>query len=189
MAGQLKNKEQNEKRKAQKAKAMTTASSTKDGKGKPRKHAKPTSEDTIEVNLAKNDEDPGLICDAYIHVIVPPPPPVCITGKTYKPLQPQIITSGPLCFSTLLSYDEFITRLAKTTPCRVMALILSKLNWRHEKPVNGKDKPLTGPDGFRAMIMLLEEKSKERVVIISMPPPVETEEHKVICILPILVCV
>jgi hypothetical protein len=185
MAGQLKNKERNEKRKAQKVKAKTTARSANDKKGKKRANA--TSEDAIEVDPDGDNEDPGVICDAYIHVIVPPPPPVRVTGKAYKPPQPQTITSGPLRFSTSISYDEFVTGLARTTPCRVKALVLSKLGWRHEKPVNGKDKPLTGPDGFRAMITSLEEKSKERVVIISMPPPVEIAEHKVICILSVLV--
>jgi hypothetical protein len=145
------------------------------------KKPKLTAGSPNDISEGSKDEvdEGGVPCSAYIHVIIPPPPLIRFSNKPSKPALPQIAKSGPLNFSSSLSHSNFLLRLAATTPCRPTALVQQQLRWKFEKPAKGDEKPLTSLDGYKAMICALEEKSKERVVIISMPPPVETKDHVV----------
>jgi hypothetical protein len=138
----------------------------------------------VEISLESDNEESRL-CSAYIHVQVPPPPLTRVSGKGVKPLLPQIHKSSPLIFKTSISHEVFLDQLSSTVPCRRIALPHSLLRWKFEKPIKGDDKPLTGEAGFKAMVTALDEKKRDRVVIITMPPPVEVKGHSV-C--PLILC-
>jgi hypothetical protein len=174
---QQKNRERNEKRRANAAEKRAAKAATKKVTKKPKPIASGSND--LDKSDADEEEDTGVPCSAYIHVIIPPPSAIRFNNKPSKPALPQIAKSGPLNFSSSLSHSEFLIQLAATTPCRPSALVQPQLRWKFEKPAKGDEKPLTGLDGYRAMIRALEEKSKERVIIISMPPPVEVKEHVV----------
>src|SRR6266487_1082239 len=57
---------------------------------------------------------------AYIHIQIPPPPPTRIR-KSQKPLLPQIKKSGPMLFSSTISYEEFLVHLARDDALRLAA--------------------------------------------------------------------
>src|SRR4051812_228683 len=91
--------------------------------------------------------------------------------------QTQIHKSGPLIFTTTIEKEQFTLNLAANVPCQLVALPRSKLRWRFEKHAKDMEKPLTSDAGFNTMIATLMERKKDRVVIITMPPPQETKEN------------
>jgi hypothetical protein len=56
-------------------------------------------------------------------------------------------------------------------PCKVKLLPIDKLQWAYEKPKNATRKPLSTEDGFKAIVLSLEERKRDLVVVLSMPPP------------------
>jgi hypothetical protein len=181
---QEKNREKAEKARARRAAKAAEKAANKKGPTKKAKTGPSASSSNVQSHVsdvdAPDDEpDPPAKSIAYIHVHIPPPPASRIGKKSAKAPAPQIRVLGPFTFDSATTYDEFLGLLAKTTPCKIKGLVHPKIQWKFEKPANGQGKPLSNSTGFDAMMLALEEKTKERVVVVSMPPPIEIEEPKV----------
>jgi hypothetical protein len=78
---------------------------------------------------------------------------------------------GPFFFSTIDSFESFKGTVAKALPCKLKLLPIDKMQWAYEKPKNVSCKPISTEDGFKAMVLSLEERKRDLVIVISMPPP------------------
>jgi len=94
--------------------------------------------------------------------------------------KPAAAVKGPFFFSTTDSFASFKKTVAAALPCKVKLLPIDKMQWAYEKPKNATRKPLSTEDGFKAMVLSLEERRKDLVVVLSMPPP---KADDVVCFL------
>ncbi|PCH45002.1 hypothetical protein WOLCODRAFT_155023 [Wolfiporia cocos MD-104 SS10] len=110
---------------------------------------------------------------AYIHVVTYVTSATTRSAKAKQSLN--IAKRGPFFFYTASTFSSFLTELAKTVPCRRDALAVSKLQWRFESPWTSKPKPLADENGYKALISSVEQRKKDHVIVVIMPPPARPE--------------
>lgn len=49
----------------------------------------------------------------YVNIKTPPPPLICVAGHTTKPPGPKITVQGPFAFQSNISYNDFLSIVAK----------------------------------------------------------------------------
>ena len=81
------------------------------------------------------------------------------------------IQRGPFFFHVDDTFLDFKSKLATSLPCKESLLPLDRLQWCYEKPSTDKHKPFVDGTGFKAMQASLQERKKDLVVNIHMPPP------------------
>ncbi|PCH38910.1 hypothetical protein WOLCODRAFT_158448 [Wolfiporia cocos MD-104 SS10] len=110
---------------------------------------------------------------AYIHVVTYVTSATTRSAKAKQSLN--IAKRGPFFFYTASTFSSFLTELAKTVPCRRDVLAVSKLQWRFESPRTSKPKPLADENGYKALISSVEQRKKDHVIVVIMPPPARPE--------------
>lgn len=152
---------------------------TKRGKRKQQESPEPPEKPTSrkkKVKAADNtdeeEEKPSKQVTAYIHVSAPAAlPSTNVRGRRTAPKPTAAAVKGPFFFQTTDSFASFKRTVATALPCKVKLLPIDKMQWAYEKPKNATRKPISTEDGFKAMVLSLEERKKDLVVVLSMPPP------------------
>ena len=152
---------------------------TKCGKRKQQESPEPPGKSTnrkkkvkaADNNTDEEEEKPSKQVTAYIHVSAPLALPLTSVRGRKTAQKPMAAVKGPFFFSTTDSFASFKRTVAMALPCKVKLLPIDKLQWAYEKPKNASLKPLSTEDGFKAMVLSLEERKKDLVVVLSMPPP------------------
>ena len=131
----------------------------------------------LKVNAAQKSTPEPIQITTFIKV---EKPAVAIRGK--KKPNPVVINKGPFFFDLSLSFSEFLALAVAALPTRPKLLVLPKLEWKYKKPANDTRKPLANDAGYLAMKTSLTSKAKpsDLVVILFMPPPVESDEVNLI---------
>lgn len=136
-----------------------------------------TDSETQVRKRARTTETSARTYTAYIHVERPPPAqsgPSTLRGRFQgKPVTQTSSTieqHGPVILQDQYAFDKLLEHLAQAVGCLPTSIPISQLFWRFEKPANNSRKPLRSQDGYTAMLSALEERAKDRVVVLHMPP-------------------
>ncbi|KAJ7153040.1 hypothetical protein C8R43DRAFT_1126890 [Mycena crocata] len=121
-------------------------------------------------------------CAVYVYVSKPAPKPI---GRAKSAPHP-VAERGPFFFPLTATFPEFCTSLAKTVGCQSTALHLPSIKWKFTKPDKDPLKALSNDDGFEAMVISIDERSKDLNIAIHLPPPLitaidlpyETDDYK-----------
>ncbi|KAJ6470712.1 hypothetical protein DFH09DRAFT_1380700 [Mycena vulgaris] len=115
------------------------------------------------------EPEPARKATVYVHVYKPVPQ-LPTKSKSVKPAPPIIAQRGPF-FLPLNSDFTAFRSLAQAAGCRPPALNLPLTKWKFEKPGSSKLKALSTDDGYTAMIISLDKRTKDLTIEIHMPPP------------------
>jgi hypothetical protein len=131
----------------------------------------------LKVTTARKSTPEPIQITTYIKV---EKPAVAVRGK--KKPNSVVVNKGPFFFNISSSFAEFLALAAAALPTRPKLLVLPKLEWKYEKPANDARKPLANDAGYLAMKTSLTSKAKpsDLVVLLFMPPPVESDEVNLI---------
>jgi hypothetical protein len=114
------------------------------------------------------------IVTVYIHV-EPPASTAHRGSKTTKQQSLKAIQKGPFFHNISHDFSTFKELLAKTMPCKVKLMAVAQMEWKYEKPLNDKKKPISDEAGYKAMTISLEDRKKDLIIFVSMPPPVKDD--------------
>lgn len=131
-----------------------------------------SSEDQ-EDELKDEDDDEAAECEisAYIYVAAPPPL-VTRAVRGTKPLAPKVTACGPILLPASITYDDFLSTVAKELKCKSPAsLDPSAMEWKFDRPANSKYKHIMNKTGFGVMIKTILGRKKDFVISLQMPPP------------------
>ncbi|KAJ7474624.1 hypothetical protein B0H11DRAFT_2429030 [Mycena galericulata] len=95
--------------------------------------------------------------------------PVEITG--YPDPKTLYIRRGPFKFFSDCSFEDFLVKITDILPCPIENIVLDKVEWKPQTPANRTPLPLGGTVGYSVLCNEMKERSKARIVIISMPGP------------------
>ena len=126
---------------------------------------------------------------AYIHVLCPSPPSAAPKNRTRK-LEDDYVQKGPFKFQSDDSYDAFLMNIAVALPCPSPDYIIAaKMTWKPQKPLKAPSFPLGSKLGFFIMVkQVAAKKGDGRVIILTMPAPMEPVEEQPVCLLFIFLC-
>ena len=110
----------------------------------------------------------------YVNIKTPPPLPICVAGHITKPPGPKITVQGPFAFQSNISYNDFLSIVAKGMGmCSANCIIWAKMWWRFNWLANAAKRLVTPKEGYEPMIttILRLAKSKDYAITVSIPPP------------------
>ncbi|KAJ7501479.1 hypothetical protein B0H11DRAFT_2275141 [Mycena galericulata] len=121
-------------------------------------------------------------CTVYVYVSKPTAAP---TSKVKAP-PPVVAERGPFFFPLNSTFTNFCDRLAVAVGCRTAALNLPMTKWKYMKPTKDHLKALGTQDGYKAMRLSMQERSKDLIIEVHMAPPLllaadlpyETDDYK-----------
>ncbi|KAI0309053.1 hypothetical protein OF83DRAFT_1159484 [Amylostereum chailletii] len=136
-------------------------------------------EEVIELEDSDGEDD-GSSDDfeitVYIDVVATTPAPPPSWGKSTKKVATSVThPCGPFFFNTSRTFSEFLQDLAVATPCPRRNLVVSKINWKFDKPQSASTKALTNDTGFAAMLREVKGRfaaKKDCELKVIMPVPV-----------------
>lgn len=92
------------------------------------------------------------------------------------------LQKGPFTFNSTDTYETFLAKLAGALSCRVENINQNKIQWRPKKPATTPLLILGAAAGFHAMVdEMSSRKPGDRTILLSMPPPIEPMEAKIVC--------
>jgi hypothetical protein len=119
----------------------------------------------------KEDEEPVEIT-GYIHVLKPTAPAPARSRVKVSP-ESLFIKRGQFKFMSDCSYDEFTTIMAEVLPCPPAHIVMDKVIWKPQTPANRTPLPLGGSVGFDVLQKQFRSRTKDRIVILTMPGPIK----------------
>ncbi|KAJ7497586.1 hypothetical protein FB451DRAFT_238066 [Mycena latifolia] len=123
-----------------------------------------------------DDIDDGADIEITVYIHIPMNAPTTSRRKSKKSEAPETLQKGPFKLSSTTTYASFLSKIASTLPCRTENIYQQKMFWKPQKPMNAQPLLLGNTEGYEAMVTAMAERKKERVVIVSMPPPAEPME-------------
>jgi hypothetical protein len=125
------------------------------------------------------EEEEILKIHVYLNVETPPPPVVRVGNRSVKQPAPKITRRGPFIFDSSATYDDFLAMVAKGAGTHNGCLVRASMEWHFDKPSTSSRKPIMNQVGFEVMVASVCERNKDRMIIISMPPPMKGIEDVV----------
>ncbi|KAJ6512593.1 hypothetical protein C8R45DRAFT_1206632 [Mycena sanguinolenta] len=118
----------------------------------------------------KLDADPEITY--YIFIPKPAVPTQMKARRGAKAAALEEIQRGPFSLSISEPYEALLSSIATELPCRIADINESQILWKPKKPKNAEKLRLAKEKGYKAMIMELEGKTVDNlVVLLYMPPP------------------
>ncbi|KAJ7632068.1 hypothetical protein B0H17DRAFT_1217592 [Mycena rosella] len=144
-----------------KCKAPTADSEDDDVVSKPNKKGK----------HQEDSDNPRIELTGYIHVMKPTSTVASSScGRSKPKAESFYIQRGPFQFTSHCNYEAFLSLMAATLPCPDGHIVLDKVEWKPQTPANCSPLPLGGAIGYKVLMNQIS-KSKDKIVIISMPGP------------------
>ncbi|KAJ6584971.1 hypothetical protein B0H19DRAFT_1059288 [Mycena capillaripes] len=116
------------------------------------------------------EEEEPVEITGYIHVLKPTATAPTRSRVKVNP-ETLYIKRGPFKFMSDCSYDEFTTIMAGVLPCPPAHMAMDKVEWKPQTPANRTPLPLGGSVGFDVLQSQLRSRTKDRIVILTMPGP------------------
>ena len=115
----------------------------------------------------------------YLNVKTPPPPVFRVGNRSVKQPTPKITRHGQFIFDSNVTYEDFLAMVVKATGTHNGCLVHTSMEWRFDKPSTSSRMLIMNQVGFEVMVASVCERNKDRMIIISMPPPMKGIEDVV----------
>jgi hypothetical protein len=140
----------------------------------------PWKKKCASVDKLDAEEEEILKIHVYLNVKTPPPPVVHVGNCSVKQPAPKITRRGPFIFDSNVTYEDFLAMVAKGAGTCNGCLVHASMEWCFDKPSTSSRMLIMNQVGFEVMVASVCERNKDRMIIISMPPPMKGIED-VVC--------